>query len=395
MKRLRSLALVISILLLLPARARCSEVLYGGNGGHSNADSINDGSLVILDQGNAGLSVVGHPAGIARLTGIAFDPSGALYASTMDAGGFPPPLPIPLTSFLVRLDPDTGLLLSTIGPILDGAGGPQISISDIAFQPGTGVLFGIRSFNDRRNRQGGLYTIDKATAVATLVTNTNGYFATIAFSPSGTLYEATALLGPDGPVSPFLKTINPANGAVLTSVATASWFGALAVRPSDGVLFGGTGDEHEIFRISPTNGSQVLVGDTGQNFVGGLAFRVQSSPSPCVPDAKTLCLSGGRFQVRADFRTPDGSSGSATAVGLTPDTGYLWFFNPENIEMVIKVLNGCGLNARFWAFAAGLTNVEVTLTVTDTQNGRVKTYLNPLNTAFVPIQDTSAFSTCP
>lgn len=114
-----------------------------------------------------------------------------------------------------------------------------------------------------------------------------------------------------------------------------------------------------------------------------------------MPDAKTLCLSGGRFQVRADFRTPDGSSGSATAVGLTPDTGYFWFFNPENIEMVIKVLNGCGLNARFWVFAAGLTNVEVTLTVTDTQNGRVKTYLNPLNTAFVPIQDTSAFSTCP
>jgi hypothetical protein len=41
-----------------------------------------------------------------------------------------------------------------------------------------------------------------------------------------------------------------------------------------------------------------------------------------------------------------------------------------------------------------LTNVQVDLTVTDTQNGTVKTYRNPQNTSFQPIQDTSAFSTC-
>jgi len=39
--------------------------------------------------------------------------------------------------------------------------------------------------------------------------------------------------------------------------------------------------------------------------------------------------------------------------------------------------------------------VQVTLTVTDMANNTVKTYSNPLNTAFQPIQDTAAFSTCP
>ena len=38
---------------------------------------------------------------------------------------------------------------------------------------------------------------------------------------------------------------------------------------------------------------------------------------------------------------------------------------------------------------------EVLLTVADTQNGTVKTYRNPINTAFAPIQDTAAFATCP
>jgi hypothetical protein len=46
-------------------------------------------------------------------------------------------------------------------------------------------------------------------------------------------------------------------------------------------------------------------------------------------------------------------------------------------------------------FFAATTNVELHLTVTDTQTGKIKTYFNPLGTAAPPIQDTSAFATCP
>jgi hypothetical protein len=116
----------------------------------------------------------------------------------------------------------------------------------------------------------------------------------------------------------------------------------------------------------------------------------------CAPDAHTLCLNNGRFGVTTNFQqTPEGASSAATAVPLTGDTGYFWFFDPANIELVTKVLNGCATNGHYWFFAGGLTNVGVQITVTDTLQGTPKTYSNPVGTAFTPIQDTSAFATCP
>ena len=49
----------------------------------------------------------------------------------------------------------------------------------------------------------------------------------------------------------------------------------------------------------------------------------------------------------------------------------------------------------FWLFACAQTNVEYTLTVTDTETGEIRTYDNALGQASPAIQDTSAFATCP
>jgi hypothetical protein len=49
------------------------------------------------------------------------------------------------------------------------------------------------------------------------------------------------------------------------------------------------------------------------------------------------------------------------------------------------------VNSRKWVFAAGMTNVNVVLTVTDTVTGATRTYENPLNTPFAPVQDVAAF----
>ena len=82
---------------------------------------------------------------------------------------------------------------------------------------------------------------------------------------------------------------------------------------------------------------------------------------------------------------------------LTEDSGYFWFFGENNVEVTVKVLNACSLEGfnNFWVFAAGMTDVEVTLTVVDTQTGQIQTYGNEFGTPFQPILDTSAFSTCP
>ena len=115
----------------------------------------------------------------------------------------------------------------------------------------------------------------------------------------------------------------------------------------------------------------------------------------CAADATTLCLNNARFSVRTQWTTPDGDSGFGHAVALTGDTGDFWFFNSGSPEVVVKALNGCSINSRYWAFAAGLTNVNVVMTVTDTQTGLVRTYTNPQGTPFRPVQDTGAFSVCP
>ncbi len=114
----------------------------------------------------------------------------------------------------------------------------------------------------------------------------------------------------------------------------------------------------------------------------------------CVAGGNTLCLNNGRFKVTANWQTAT-ASGTGTAVTLTGDSGYFWFFDAGNVEVVAKVLNACGVNNRYWFFAAGLTNQKVDLTVTDTQTGQVKTYSNPLNQTFRTITDTGAFATCP
>ena len=115
----------------------------------------------------------------------------------------------------------------------------------------------------------------------------------------------------------------------------------------------------------------------------------------CTPSSTAICLNNNRFKVQATFATATQGTTSAIPVKLTDDSGYLWFFNSNNIELVVKVLNACGVNNRYWVFAAGLTNVRVDITVTDTQTGATKTYPNFLNTPFPPLQDTNAFATCP
>ena len=120
-----------------------------------------------------------------------------------------------------------------------------------------------------------------------------------------------------------------------------------------------------------------------------------AQPAVCTPSTTTLCLSSNRFAVSTTWATSDGKSGQGNAVALTSDTGYFWFFSDSNVEMVLKVLNGCPITNAYWVFAGGLTNVQVTMTVLDTKTGSVKTYTNPQGTPFQPIQDTSAFATCP
>lgn len=131
----------------------------------------------------------------------------------------------------------------------------------------------------------------------------------------------------------------------------------------------------------------------------GITYRFAENDEPphppaCVPDADTLCLRGGRFKVEASWNT-DSASGVAQVVKLTDETGYLWFFSQDNVESVVKILNGCGINNRYWIFAGGLTDQGVEITVTDTLMSETKTYTNPRGQTWETITDIDALATCP
>src|SRR5262249_6299555 len=118
----------------------------------------------------------------------------------------------------------------------------------------------------------------------------------------------------------------------------------------------------------------------------------QAVLAPCVADSLTLCLNNGRFQVRVTWQVPSqGTSGVGTGVALTGDTGYFWFFSPNNIELVLKVVDGRAVNGMYWVFYGALSNVEYTITVTDTITGTVKTYTNPSGN-LASVADTAAFA---
>lgn len=104
-----------------------------------------------------------------------------------------------------------------------------------------------------------------------------------------------------------------------------------------------------------------------------------------------LCLTAARFRVEIAWRVASqGRSGVGTAIPIADDTGAFWFFQPTNLELMIKVLDASAINGRFWVFFGALSDVEYTVTVTDTATGAVRTYENPQG-RLASVADTDAF----
>lgn len=122
---------------------------------------------------------------------------------------------------------------------------------------------------------------------------------------------------------------------------------------------------------------------------------VDAAADPDCFDATTLCLNDDRFKVELTWRDFVGNAGSGVAFPRSDDSGLFFFFDPGNWEMLVKVLDGCNFNGHWWVFAAATTDVEYTLTVTDTVTEESRTYENELGQAAAAVTDTQAFATCP
>ena len=74
----------------------------------------------------------------------------------------------------------------------------------------------------------------------------------------------------------------------------------------------------------------------------------------------------------------DNITGRPIALGDLGDrTASLAFFNPDVVDVIVKVLDGRALSGDYWVFFGALSDVEYWVTITDTELGSVVTYHNP------------------
>ncbi|MCP4654473.1 MAG: penicillin acylase family protein [bacterium] len=116
----------------------------------------------------------------------------------------------------------------------------------------------------------------------------------------------------------------------------------------------------------------------------------------CRASATTLCLRSHRFKVDLTWNIPAfGDNPAGVVPGASNASGNFYFFDPENWEMLVKVLDGCPINGHYWFFLAAATDVGWRLTIEDTASGQTWTDANPFGRLAGPVADTAAFSTCP
>ena len=227
-------------------------------------------------------------------------------------------------SNLYILNPTNGSIISTVGPI-------GFSITGLAIDPTTGVLYGSTS----RNGAAGLFnliTIDQTTGAGTLVGSfgvPNQTMADLTFTSNGTLYGWAESSQDD------LYTINKTTGAA-TSVGNSGLgtFGSgLAANSADVIYYAGSGASGPLRVVDQTTGLTTIVATlSGAPFLGGpinaLAF-----------DGTMLFGVNSGFRASTtDLVTINTITGVVTDLGPTVNNLDAIVFTPEPATWVAGVL---------------------------------------------------------
>jgi len=155
---------------------------------------------------------------------------------------------------LYTLDPSTGAVLTTVGPLHDAANNPY-GLTGLKYDPFTGILYGVTSGQSPTNPS---------------------YLAIVD--------PATALVTPIGP-----------NGAVLTDIA---------IDPTTGIMYGICGFNQKFYTVNTATGLATQTGSTGIGFANGGGFAAD--------------MTGALFGIsNFSFYSFNKTSGAATLLGPT------------------------------------------------------------------------------
>jgi hypothetical protein len=233
-----------------------------------------------------------------------------LYAAQGGGGGGTP-------SALFILDPATGAVLSTVGPI-------GFAVTGLAVHPITGDLYGSVARNSVAS-PGNLIIIDKTTGAGTLIGPFNvddHSMADITFGSDGTLY------GWAEPTIDALHTIDLGTGQA-TRVGTFEFpqntFGSGLAFGLGGLIYTGRGGLGPISRVDPATGVAVTIATLNwpiAGFINALAFGpgglYATAVVPFPNDLTSYLLRIEPF------------SGAVTGVGRTIDAADAIAFDPPS-----------------------------------------------------------------
>jgi hypothetical protein len=249
------------------------------------------GELYIINPANGGMvtdvGALNDAFGVNYgITGLAFNPfTGLLYGSTGNSVAA-------TAAKLVSINPATGLV-TVIGSFNAGNVGNPSTMSDLAFDPSTGTLYGVGSIGGPQ-----LYRINPLTGQATVIGNTG-----LTSTTGGGLAISSAGLFHGTPTASRFGTYNPLTGAY-TDIANPNKpvGGAYAALDYDenGVLYGlnlgsGSPPPSHLVTINPATG---LVTDLGLSLpsLDGIAFAI-------VPEPSTAALGMGALAMAWAFKS--------------------------------------------------------------------------------------------
>ena len=126
-------------------------------------------------------------------------------------------------------------------------------------------------------------------------------------------------------------------------------------------------------------------------FVGlGFAPAAFAGIGTCSPSATTLCLGGDRYQVEVDWQSSTSSGAGQVFPVATTTSGFFTLEDPDTVEILVSVFDGCSINTHSWVFLADLSSNQMTLTATDTTSGASQNYNFSLGASRNPLTDTEA-----
>jgi len=156
-----------------------------------------------------------------------------------------------------------------------------------------------------------------------------------------------------------------------------------------GQLTGECGPSDEELDNPCSNLNAQVDGAMAISFFETLAPHLDPPSAGCVTDPTTACLLGNRFRVtinyRNQFSNPPGQTGDFRGTRLNPaatnpDVAIFGFANPQDVEVIVRIVDARPFAPRFDVYYGGLTDVEYWVHVTDTITGTARQYYNAPNT---------------